>query len=380
MNVEEIPIIYCVHPIDTPFQDWNFTFHDNVDGDMSNFTNAMNGTETTSDIPRLVHLYLENIQQMALQTRMAFLNNKLNVKNISPQFLSKNGNNDFQISSLNYKKNATTGASQNEQLQQRKVISQDKNDFDSGGVQSYDVIATGNMCDISGTFETITSLWPHLKVSQKKHPNPHIVTYHRAWKWAVVDNDKRSVPVNGETQDKQFDNFMVEQKRRVNELNKGCANGGLVYASEPLQDDDRNENSNLFCMRDSSLRKVCWKWQGQTVTPSESDLTTKVLDNQAFLNAYHASNNTNNKNNENIRTNLPQKSIVNNNLTAIQSISTMVDASDSTMNMNRKLICDNEPFVVSNRNEFIQKLGNGCEYKRNGTVLPMNTSNKMVMV
>ena len=56
----------------------------------------------------------------------------------------------------------------------------------------------------------------------------------------------------------------------------------------------------------------------------------------------------------------------------------MMDISDSKLNMNRKLHCDNKPFVATNGNGFTQKLDNGCEYKRNGTVLPMNTSNKMV--
>ena len=212
-------LIYCVHPLDSPFQDWNF------DKDM----NTNGKSECIS--PVLIAHYVEKIRLMATETRKMILKGKLNV-NIETYL-----NSPFTKMTPEKKFKENVGSSSNE-------CKPCKNFY-----HNFDLIMMGNLCDRKGLFEMINQSCKFLKFTSD-NPSAYILSYHRTC-------HIQDIPyISNEIMTTSLDQF-----RHRNPII--CYEGNEYELVPEIDIHEENDNvaSDLFCMKDYFLKSVRWSWK-----------------------------------------------------------------------------------------------------------------------
>ena len=196
-------LIYCVHPLDSPFQDWNLDKGMTTNG-KSEFT-----------CPVLIAFYVEKIRFMAMETRKMILKGKLKV--------------DIEI-----------------YLNSPFIIMTPEKKFKKN---NFDLIMMGNMCDRKGLFEIMNQSCKLLKFTSD-NPMAHILSYHRTCHIQDMLYNSNEIMTTS-----------LGQFRHRNPIT--CYDGNHYELVPKVENHEENDNfaSELFCMKDYHLKSVRWFWK-----------------------------------------------------------------------------------------------------------------------
>ena len=250
-------LFYCVHPIDTPFQDWYFEIESEVN-------KSYNSCIKQKLVPSIITLFSEKISKMAVNTRNAILMDKVQIHFERSQKLPNHAASMPEHDYSNDKNSAKTNYTET-----RKKT--------NNGEIRFDVVMTGNRCDIYGLHTTLAQVNKNLKYPWE-NPDAYILTHHRAWKLRLgllcssfEEDQVLGTEFDIECERRLADSFLESYKLKA-------------YS---IEDEKTKQNKDLFHMKDYWLRNVCWKWEycntsklSVTFHPENKNRTDQVM----FLN------------------------------------------------------------------------------------------------
>ena len=223
-------LIYCVHPIDIPFQDWDFMEKLSLD------TNEDSVCHPKQHIPSLITLYAEEIRKMALKARKAFLSGHVKLY--------------FEMYPRNESFYLCEGGHMNGAHFPKPYY-----DDNFGAIHNsrFDIIMTGNQADVYGLDQTLCQVKPLLKFPSE-NSSAYVLTHHRGWRVNDIfddrlnpsnDNPIFSLPPDIENEE----NVMYFKDKRYR----------LMVCD--IENQARDIRTDLFTMKDIWLRNVRWRWQ-----------------------------------------------------------------------------------------------------------------------
>jgi hypothetical protein len=218
-------LIYCVHPIDTPFQDWNLEI---VCKDFQ----SPNGMIGESCVPFISKAYIESIKRMAIASRNAILRGYVDVKFVTYKDITHMFASLQEHNSRNSTKPVIIGDIENGYATSRNNM-------------RFDIVMTGNGGDVYSLYKTLYQSKHFLKFPWN-NPDAYILTHHRSWK--LEPNNVNEEHVLHTDQDIAFPVTNESSKER--------------YELVPCIENQRgNSITDLFQMKDYWLKNVKWKWQ-----------------------------------------------------------------------------------------------------------------------
>ena len=229
-------LIYCVHPLDSPFQDWNF--------DM-----GINATRVPGDIiPGIITTYLDEIRAMALQTRNMIFIGKVRVQ---IELYEESPFMNFQESQATTYR-VSFGCNNSGEVEVRDQL-----------IDRFDVIMTGNMCDRNGLLETINQSNKFLRFPSE-NPLAYILTHHRKC----------------QSQNTQYDiihviTSTIDKTKRSNSVNDFEGNCDKVHPHIVTNKETNNFASDLLCLKDYLLINVRWTWENNSSSQLKEDKSSE---------------------------------------------------------------------------------------------------------
>ena len=218
-------LIYCVHPIDTPFQDWNLEI---VYKDFQ----CPNSMIEDNCIPLICKAYVESIKMMATASRNAILRGYVDVKFVTYNDVTHMFASLQEHNRRNSEKPVIIGDIENGYATSRNYM-------------RFDIVMTGNKGDVYSLYETLYQSKHFLKCPWNNR-EAYILTHHRSWKLQPHHVNKDHVldivqgietPVINESFEERYELVPHIEIQRGNAI------------------------TDLFHMKDYWLKNVKWKWQ-----------------------------------------------------------------------------------------------------------------------
>ena len=223
-------LIYCVHPIDIPFQDWDFIEKLSVD------TNENSVRHPKQHIPSVITLYVQEIRKMARKARKAFLSGQVKLY--------------FEM----YPRNESVYVSEGGRINGAHVAKPYHN-YNFGAMHNakFDIIMTGNQADVYGIDETLCQV-KHLLKFPSQNSRAHILTHHRGWGVNDMVDDRLN-----SSNDSPIFSLPPDIENEENVMHFKNKRYRLMVCD--IENQARDIRTDLFTMKDIWLRNVRWRWQ-----------------------------------------------------------------------------------------------------------------------